>query len=90
MKKFDKEITLITRDFEDFDEMQEELYMKDMYIYQLDTYYLHNANKNEWYSIEFRYNYADIIRLFEEGKNIIFDEVKDDDLVQELAEILIG
>ena len=88
MTKFDRQLTFSTEEYVDFDELVDELFWNDMYLYQEDTYYIHDVNQDYWYSIEQRYHYGDILQLFEEGKVLRFDEIKDEDLIEELREVL--
>lgn len=86
MRKFDKQLTFMTKDYEDFDELVDELFWNDMYLYEDDTFYIHDTNQNIWYSIERRFHYGDLQQLFREGKMIRFDEVKDEDIIEDLEE----
>lgn len=90
MKKIDKELVFNTEKYEDFKDFVDAIFWDDLYLEELETYYLYDANQNDWYAIEARYHYADILELFKDGKMIRFDEVKDEDVIEELEGIFIG
>lgn len=89
MVRFDKQLTFSTKEYESFEDMMDEMFWNDMYMHQLDTYYIHDTNQNVWYSIERRFHYADVMELFKDGKQLRFDEVKDIEELEELEEVLL-
>lgn len=89
MTKFNKHLSFNTKEYEDFEELLGELFWNDMNLYELDTICIHDEFNDIFYTIEQRFQYADILHVFELGKNIRFDEVKDEDLIMELKEELL-
>lgn len=87
MTKFDRQLTFNTKEYENFDELVEELFWNDLYLHEDNEIYIYDTNQNIWYSIEMRYSYSNILELFKDGKMIRFDEVKDDDFIDDLNEI---
>lgn len=67
-----------------FDDLVEELFWKDQYMHQELTTYIKDTNKNKWYEIERKYYYADPIYLFNNNYKVVFHEINDVELEEEL------
>lgn len=70
---------IITIDFsQDFDEIMEEMFWKDMNFEEIDGLYIHDTNQNLWYSVENKYWYAGSMYILNSGESVDFGLVDKD------------
>lgn len=81
-----EEIIIDFSKFDNFDEVVDEMYWKDLYFEEYNGVNIHNANTDEYYEIERKFHYADFNGLVDDKEKIVFDRILDDDIVQEIKE----
>ena len=70
-----------------FDDIIEELFWKDLNFEVVDGLYIHDTNKDEWYSVESKYWYADFGNVLRSKEEVSFYKVNED-IAKELSEEL--
>lgn len=77
------------KDFENFEDMiySDDLFMNDLTLehsYYSDLWYIQDSNQGLWYSIENGYCYGGIDTAINQGKDVIFYLITDEEILSDL------
>lgn len=76
------------KDFEDFEDMvnSDDLFMNDLVLQQSSSglWYIQDCNQGLWYSIENGYCYGGIDMAINQGKDVTFYLINDEEILSDL------